>query len=29
MMFGDMGGVYLFDCHACPGRPNTYRVDCA
>lgn len=29
MMFGDMGGVYLFECLTCPGRPNTYRVDCA
>ncbi|MEV6752546.1 DUF1963 domain-containing protein [Streptomyces sp. NPDC051214] len=29
MRFGDMGGVYLFECLTCPDRPNTHRVDCA
>lgn len=29
MMFGDMGGVYLFECLTCPGRPVAHRVDCA
>lgn len=29
MMFGDMGGVYLFECPTCPGRPVAHRVDCA
>ncbi|MEU5773423.1 hypothetical protein ABZ819_09005 [Streptomyces venezuelae] len=29
MMFGDMGGVCLFECLTCPDRPHTHRVDCA
>ncbi|MGW6057002.1 DUF1963 domain-containing protein [Streptomyces sp. NPDC055189] len=29
MMFGDVGGVYLFECRTCPDRPGTHRFDCA
>lgn len=29
MAFGDLGGVYLFECRTCPDRPNTHRIDCA
>jgi hypothetical protein len=27
LMLGDMGGIYLFECPSCPGRPVTYRSD--
>ncbi|MER7671763.1 hypothetical protein ABTY61_25345 [Kitasatospora sp. NPDC096128] len=29
LMIGDMGGVYLFECPDCPGRPFAYRSDCS
>jgi Domain of unknown function (DUF1963) len=29
LMIGDMGGVYLFECQRCPGRPFAYRSDCS
>ncbi|GAA4260136.1 hypothetical protein [Dactylosporangium darangshiense] len=28
IMLGDAGGIYLFVCLACPGRPYEYRFDC-
>ncbi|WP_371637006.1 hypothetical protein OHB11_33555 [Streptomyces zaomyceticus] len=28
LVLGDLGGVYFFECHACPGRPFTHRYDC-
>jgi hypothetical protein len=28
MDMGDMGGVYLFVCWACPGWPTVHRYDC-
>lgn len=28
LVLGDLGGVYLFECHTCPGRPFTHRFDC-
>ncbi len=28
LVLGDLGGVYLFECHGCPGRPFAYRYDC-
>ncbi|MFD5435083.1 DUF1963 domain-containing protein [Kitasatospora sp. NPDC127067] len=27
LSLGDLGGVYLFECRACPGRPFTHRFD--
>lgn len=29
LMLGDMGGVYVFECRTCPGRPFTHRYDCS
>ncbi|TJZ54251.1 DUF1963 domain-containing protein [Streptomyces piniterrae] len=29
LMLGDMGGVYLFECRTCPGRPYKDRFDCS
>jgi hypothetical protein len=29
LTIGDMGGVYLFECQRCPGRPFAYRYDCS
>jgi hypothetical protein len=29
LMIGDMGGVYLFECQRCPGRPFAYHSDCS
>ncbi|MFB7909723.1 DUF1963 domain-containing protein [Kitasatospora sp. NPDC056076] len=29
LTIGDMGGVYLFECPECPGRPFAYRSDCS
>ena len=29
LMIGDRGGIYLFVCTSCPGRPLKYRFDCA
>ena len=29
LMIGDMGGVYVFNCPRCPGRPHAYRSDCS
>ncbi|MFG2340440.1 DUF1963 domain-containing protein [Streptomyces yangpuensis] len=29
LMLGDAGGVYLFECRSCPGRPVEERYDCA
>ena len=29
LMIGDGGGIYLFVCTSCPGRPLKYRFDCA
>jgi hypothetical protein len=29
LMIGDMGGVYLFECQRCPGRPFAYCSDCS
>ncbi|XVU21398.1 hypothetical protein ACQPZJ_29505 [Actinoplanes sp. CA-054009] len=28
LMLGDVGGIYLFTCPVCPGRPFAYRFDC-
>ncbi|GAA1406976.1 hypothetical protein GCM10009662_39810 [Catellatospora coxensis] len=28
LMLGDVGGIYLFVCTACPARPFDYRFDC-
>lgn len=28
LSLGDLGGVYLFECVTCPGRPSVYRYDC-
>lgn len=28
LMLGDAGGIYLFVCTRCPGRPFDYRFDC-
>ncbi|MFJ4188484.1 DUF1963 domain-containing protein [Kitasatospora sp. NPDC089509] len=27
LRLGDLGGVYLFECHGCPGRPFAHRYD--
>jgi hypothetical protein len=27
LMIGDMGGIYLFECRRCPGRPFAYHSD--
>ncbi|MEU8927100.1 DUF1963 domain-containing protein [Kitasatospora sp. NPDC048545] len=27
LSLGDLGGVYLFECRACPGRPFAHRYD--
>ncbi|MFD9691707.1 DUF1963 domain-containing protein [Kitasatospora sp. NPDC059088] len=27
LSLGDLGGVYLFECRTCPGRPFTHRYD--
>lgn len=27
LRLGDLGGVYLFECQICPGRPAAYRYD--
>lgn len=27
LVLGDLGGVYLFECRTCPGRPFTHRFD--
>ncbi|MGW3111527.1 hypothetical protein [Streptomyces sp. NPDC001091] len=29
LMLGDMGGIYLFECTSCPGRPFAHRSDCS
>jgi hypothetical protein len=29
IILGDAGGIYLFVCLACPGRPYEYRFDCS
>ncbi|XVV16772.1 hypothetical protein ACQP2X_21065 [Actinoplanes sp. CA-131856] len=29
LMLGDVGGIYLFTCPVCPGRPFAYRFDCS
>ncbi|MFK0259424.1 DUF1963 domain-containing protein [Streptomyces sp. NPDC090445] len=29
LKLGDMGGVYLFECRTCPGRPYGHRFDCS
>lgn len=29
LVLGDLGGVYLFECRTCPGRPYRDRFDCA
>lgn len=29
LMLGDVGGVYVFECRTCPGRPFDYRFDCS
>ncbi|WP_420082128.1 DUF1963 domain-containing protein [Streptomyces sp. JL4002] len=29
LMLGDAGGVYLFECRRCPGRPVRDRFDCS
>ncbi|MGW7428662.1 hypothetical protein ACWGIN_03840 [Streptomyces sp. NPDC054861] len=28
MDLGDLGGMYFFVCHTCPGTPYTHRYDC-
>ncbi|MGF1425848.1 hypothetical protein [Kitasatospora sp. LaBMicrA B282] len=28
MDMGDLGGVYVFICHTCPGWPTIHRYDC-
>ena len=28
LSLGDLGGVYLFECATCPGRPGAHRYDC-
>ncbi|CAL9507381.1 DUF1963 domain-containing protein [Streptomyces sp. enrichment culture] len=28
IQLGDCGGVYVFECRACPGRPWDWRYDC-
>ncbi|WP_329570999.1 DUF1963 domain-containing protein [Kitasatospora sp. NBC_01266] len=28
LMLGDAGGVYVFECRACPDRPVDHRFDC-
>lgn len=28
LALGDLGGVYLSECHTCPGCPFTHRYDC-
>jgi hypothetical protein len=28
LIIGDIGGVYLFECQRCPGRPFAYTSDC-
>ncbi|MFJ1791103.1 hypothetical protein [Kitasatospora griseola] len=27
LSLGDLGGVYLFECRTCPGRPFAHRFD--
>ncbi|MFC9326125.1 DUF1963 domain-containing protein [Kitasatospora sp. NPDC057015] len=27
LVLGDLGGVYLFECRTCPGRPSVHRFD--
>ncbi|GGT49953.1 hypothetical protein GCM10014713_50040 [Streptomyces purpureus] len=29
LMLGDMGGMYVFECRACPDRPYAYHSDCS
>lgn len=29
LMFGDMGGIYLFTCQRCPDRPYDHTFDCS
>ena len=29
LMLGDAGGVYIFECLSCPGRPTSHRFDCS
>ncbi|WP_151772579.1 DUF1963 domain-containing protein [Streptomyces abyssomicinicus] len=29
LMLGDAGGIYLFECRACPERPAAHRFDCS
>lgn len=29
LMLGDVGGVYIFECPSCPGRPSRHRFDCS
>jgi hypothetical protein len=29
LVLGDLGGVYVFECRNCPGRPYTHRFDCS
>ncbi|MEU4342311.1 hypothetical protein AB0H00_13745 [Nocardia sp. NPDC023852] len=29
LMLGDAGGVYIFECPSCPGRPIGHRFDCS
>ncbi|MFE0674576.1 DUF1963 domain-containing protein [Streptomyces sp. NPDC058867] len=28
LVLGDLGGVYVFECRTCPGRPFAHRHDC-
>ncbi len=29
LMLGDAGGVYVFECRSCPGRPVGHWFDCS
>ena len=29
LMLGDAGGVYIFECPSCPGRPTSHWFDCS
>lgn len=29
LMLGDVGGVYIFECRSCPGRPMKHWFDCS
>ncbi|WP_027941929.1 hypothetical protein [Amycolatopsis taiwanensis] len=29
LMLGDVGGVYIFECPSCPGRPISHWFDCS